>query len=357
MAIRSGWIAPAGPDLDAFEAEMSQFTSIGHAVALSSGTAALHLGLKALGVKHGDEVIVPTLTFGATAFAAVHAGAQPVFLDVEETSWNMDPQLLSEVLAKKARTKSRIAALVPVDLFGRTCDYEAISAIAHEYGIPILEDAAEALGAHHGAAAAGSFGRAGVFSFNGNKIMTTSGGGMLVSHDPEVVNRVRYWANQSREPQLWFEHEEIGYNYRLSNILAALGRAQLVRLPAMIQRRREIRNRYEANFFEVGGISVVTDPPWGTGNSWLTNVRFDLTQFPNAPEAVLAHLGNSRIEARHVWKPMHLQPVFVESESHLTGAADRIFADGLCLPSGPMMTDDDVDLVSELVVRGLNTRR
>ncbi len=352
-SIRSGWVAPLGPEVDAFEGEVSAFTGVPHAVALSSGTAAIHLGLKALGVKPGDDVLVPTLTFGATAFAVTYTGAHPVFLDIEETSWNLDPELLSEVLADRARLGRLPAALIPVDLFGRTCDYDAIMEIASRYDVPVLEDAAEALGARHGEHAAGSFGRAAIFSFNGNKIMTTGGGGMLVSDDSDLVSRVRFWSTQSREPLPWYEHVEIGYNYRLSSVLAAIGRAQLERLPSMIERRLAIRGRYRDALTAVPGITVVADPPWGRGNAWLTNARFDLHRYPDAPERVRVALEEEDIESRPVWKPMHQQPVFAGAARHVTGAADRIFADGLCLPSGAAMTDDDVDRVSTLVLQAL----
>ena len=352
-AIRSGWVAPLGPEVDGFEAEICAFTSVPHAVALASGTAAIHLGLKALGVEPGQDVLVPTLTFGATAFAVTYAGAHPVFLDVEETSWNLDPQVLRETLVERARKNALPAVILPVDLFGRTCDYASIVALAHEFEVPILEDAAEALGASHGSTSAGSFGRAAVFSFNGNKIMTTGGGGMFVTDDKSLADKVRFWSTQSREPLPWYQHEEIGYNYRLSSVLAAIGRAQLRRLPAMITRRREILAQYSLNLGIHDGVSLIQDPPWGRGNSWLTNVRFDLVRHPDAPELVRLALESENIESRPVWKPMHQQPVFKGAECHLTGAADRIFADGLCLPSGADMTDADIDLVSQIVVATL----
>ena len=354
-AIRSGWVAPLGPEVDGFEAEICAFTSVPHAVALASGTAAIHLGLKALGVEPGQDVLVPTLTFGATAFAVTYAGAHPVFLDVEETSWNLDPQVLRETLVERARKNGLPAVILPVDLFGRTCDYASIVALAHEFEVPILEDAAEALGASHGSTSAGSFGRAAVFSFNGNKIMTTGGGGMFVTDDKSLADKVRFWSTQSREPLPWYQHEEIGYNYRMSNILAALGRAQLSRLPAMIERRREIRDRYANLFAHVAGVDVLGDPPWGRSNAWLTTVRFDLALHPDAPTRVREALEAENIESRPVWKPMHQQPVFTRSQSYLTGVADAVFAEGLCLPSGVGMTDDDVDRVAGHVLRELSS--
>jgi len=355
-AVRSGWVAPLGPEVDAFEAEIAAFSGRAHAVALSSGTAALHLGLNALHVGAGQDVVVPTLTFGATAFAVTYTGALPVFLDVESHSWNLDPDLLDEFLAARAATGSLPAAVVPVDVFGCTADYERIMPICEQYGIPVLADAAESLGASHGDRPAGSFGEAAVFSFNGNKIITTSGGGMLVTDDADLAAKVRFWATQSREPFPWYEHEEIGYNYRMSNILAALGRVQLSRLPEMVVRRRSIRDRYADALSGVDGVSVMGDPPWGPGNGWLTTMTIDLAVHPDAPRRVREALEARNIESRPIWKPMHLQPVFAGAQSLLTGVADRVFDAGLCLPSGSAMCDDDIDRVVEGILAELDVR-
>jgi dTDP-4-amino-4,6-dideoxygalactose transaminase len=352
-AMQSGWVAPIGPDIDAFEADLALASGRSHAIALSSGTAAIHLGLLALGVEPGAEVLVPTLTFGATAFAVVHAGSRPVFLDVEEESWNLDPSLLESHLRIKAAEGRLPAAVIPVDVFGRTCEYDSIMRICGEFQVPVLVDSAEALGARHGDSPAGSMGNAAIFSFNGNKIITTSGGGALVTNDPEIARKVRHWATQSREPFPWYEHEEIGYNYRMSNILAALGRAQLARLPEIVERRRAIRERYAATLEKVPGVTVMGDPPWGTWNGWLTTVRFDLSMHPNAPTLIREALETHDIESRPVWKPMHQQPVFKDSECVLTGVADRLFDEGLCLPSGTAMTDIDVDRVLGVILETL----
>jgi dTDP-4-amino-4,6-dideoxygalactose transaminase len=349
-ALSSGWVAPIGPEINAFESELANQAGRSNAVALSSGTAAIHLGLLSLGIVAGDEVLVPTMTFGATAFSVVHAGARPVFLDVEEASWNLDPNLLERHLKRKAREGCLPAAVIPVDVFGRTCDYDSIMRICVEFEVPVLVDSAESLGALHGGLPAGSMGNAAVFSFNGNKIITTSAGGALVTDDPEIARKVRHWSTQSREPFPWYEHEEIGYNYRMSNILAALGRAQLARLPEIIARRRRIRDRYGAALEDVPGITVMGDPPWGTWNGWLTTVLFDLSVHPNAPTRIREALETHDIESRPVWKPMHQQPVFKDSEFVLTGIADRLFAEGLCLPSGTAMTDADVDRVTDLIL-------
>lgn len=353
-AIQSGWVAPLGPDVDAFEEELRSFVGVDHALALSSGTAALHLGLLGLGVRPGDEVIVATLTFGATAFAITYVGARPVFLDVEEQAWGLDPEVLESVLAQRARAGSRIAAIVPVDLYGRPADYDAILPIAQRYGVPVLVDAAESLGAHHGGRSTGSMGAAGVYSFNGNKIMTTSGGGMLVSDDEALIAKARFRSTQSRESVPWYEHNEVGYNYRMSNLLAALGRAQLIRLPEMIARRQAIRARYEAGLGVLPGVTVTADPPWGESNSWLTTVTFDSSLPAGVADHVRRALGAERIESRPIWKPMHLQPVFRDHEAHLTGVADRVFEQGLCLPSGVGLSDGDVDRVVDAVVRAVD---
>lgn len=354
-AIQSGWVAPLGPDVDAFEAEIESFVGVGNALALSSGTAALHLGLLGLGVRPGDDVIVATLTFGATAFAVTYAGARPVFLDVEEEAWGLDPELLETVLAERARKGTQVAAIIPVDLYGRPADYEAILPVAQRYGVPVLVDAAESLGSRHGGRATGTMGAAGVFSFNGNKIMTTSGGGMLVSDDEALIAKARFRSTQSRESVPWYEHNEIGYNYRMSNLLAALGRAQLARLPEMMARRQAIRAHYEASLGSLPGVSVTGDPRWGTGNSWLTTVTVDSSLPAGTPDHVRQVLNAQRIESRPIWKPMHLQPVFRDNEAHLTGVADRVFAQGLCLPSGVGLSDADIDRVIESVTAALAT--
>lgn len=352
-AVTGGWVAPLGPEVDGFEADICAFTRVGRALALSSGTAALHLGLLGLGVTPGDEVIVASLTFGATAFSVTYAGAQPVFLDVEAGSWGLDPALLEAVLAAKAKSGRRIAAIIPVDLFGRPADYDRILPIAAKYDVPVLIDAAESLGATHGDRAAGTMGHAGIYSFNGNKIMTTSGGGMLVSDDQEMIEKARFRSTQSREPFPWYEHEEIGFNYRMSNILAALGRAQLARLPEMIARRRAIRGMYTELLADIEGVTVTADPPWGTGNSWLTTVTFDRSLLPGAAVRVRESLQAQRIESRPIWKPMHQQPVFRDHEAHLTGVADRVFEEGLCLPSGVGLSDGDIERVAQAVKAAL----
>lgn len=349
-AMRSGWLAPVGPDLLDFEKEMASYLGVGHAVGMSSGTAGLHLALKYLGVVPGDAVLVPTLTFAATAFAVTYIGAVPVFIDSEPFSWNMDPELLARAARETRDSGRRVAAIVPVDLYGSTANYDALLPWAEGQGIPVLEDAAEAVGSRHNESRAGSFGRAGVLSFNGNKIMTTSGGGMLVTDDAEMASKVRFWSTQSREPFPWYEHDEIGYNYRLSNILAALGRSQLARIEDTVRQRRKIREWYRGRLGGFDGVTVQNDPPWGTSNAWLTVVLFDARRYPDGAKIVREALEAVEIESRPIWKPMHLQPVFSASPRHLTGVSETLFRDGLCLPSGTAMDEGHIDRVCSVII-------
>ena len=336
-ALRSGWVAPLGPHVDAFEREIAEYVGVEHAVALSSGTAGLHLGLIALGVGAGDDVVVPTMTFAATAFAVTYVGARPVFIDSESTSYNLDPELLAEYLASRAAAGQLPAAVVVVDIYGQTADYARILPICAEYGIPVLEDAAEALGSSHQLGMAGSLGRIGVLSFNGNKIMTTSGGGMLVTEDASIAARVRHLATQAREPVPWYEHNEVGFNYRMSNLLAARGRAQLQRLPDMIRRRTSIHSQY-AELLRADGLDVIACTSWGSSNAWLTLVRLPQGLLAPARRALEA----AGIESRQAWKPMHLQPVFAGCERRLNGRANQLFESALCLPSGSRLSRDEV---------------
>lgn len=348
-ALRSGWVAPLGPEVDQFEVEMAEVSGRGHGVALSSGTAALHLALMAVGVQRGDYVVVPTLTFGATAFAVTYVGAVPIFVDSESQSMNLDPEVLKHLLEQRAALGTLPTAVITVDLFGRTCDYDRILPLCEQYGIPVISDSAEALGASYGSNPAGSTGVCAVFSFNGNKIITTSGGGMLVTDNAEIAHQARFRATQSREPAPWYEHNEIGYNYRMSNILAAIGRAQLARLPEIIEHRRGIREIYSSYLSEIDGVSVSGDPSWGRWNGWLTTIRFDREVWPEASHRVREMLEQHNIESRPIWKPMHQQPVFAGALAELTGEADRIFEEGLCLPSGTGMQDEQVQRVAELI--------
>lgn len=361
-ALHSGWVAPLGPHVDAFEGEVAQRVGVAGAVALSSGTAALHLALDILGARAGTVVILPTMTFAATANAVAYTGATPMFVDSRLDDANLDPDLVREAIDLCGQQGLPVAAIMTVDLFGQCCDNSAVENIAARHGIPVVEDAAEALGARTSQGAAGSFGRAAALSFNGNKVMTTSGGGMLLSDDVDLLQRARYLSAQARQATPWYEHTELGYNYRLSNILAALGRGQLTRLDAMIQRRRQIRARYEAHAGELEGIrflgSPASDDPETSGdNYWLTTVVIDRTAYDvGADEAVYA-LSAAGIEARHLWKPMHRQPLYAGALSVLTGAAEALFRTGIALPSGSALTDDEVDRVVTALVTLLRGRR
>lgn len=344
-AFASNWIAPLGPDVDAFEQEFAEYVGVAHATALSSGTAALHLALVLLGVGPGDEVVVPTLTFVASANAVRYVGAEPVFVDSDRRTWNLDPELLAEELEVRARAGRPPAAVIGVDLYGQSVDWERVLLCCDEHGVPVIEDAAEGLGATHRGRSVGSFGRMGAFSFNGNKIITTSGGGMLVSDDPEVVERARHLSTQGRDPAPHYEHSELAYNYRMSNLLAAVGRAQLRSLPAKVERRRAINDRYRKVLADVPGIGFMPNADDGEPTNWLTLVTIDDTDFGATPTDVRLHLESLDIEARPAWKPMHLQPLYAASPCRGGAVAEWIFRTGLCLPSGSSMSDGDVERV------------
>lgn len=345
-AFDAGWIAPVGPDIDAFEGELAGLTGWPGAVVLSSGTAALHLALLEQGVGQGDDVFVSTFTFAATANAVMYCGANPVFIDSDNETWNMSAALLGEALADAADRDTLPKAVVVVDLYGQCADYDVILPICRQYGVPLIEDAAEALGATYKARPAGTLGDVGVFSFNGNKIITTSGGGAFVSPNANMAERVRYLATQARQPATHYEHTEVGFNYRLSNLLAAIGRAQLERLPAMSARRVEINQRYRRALADVAGLSLmpIADSGW---NGWLTCVIFDN---PRERDAVQQVLAKHDIESRPLWKPMHQQPVFEGAAAWVDGTSQQLFDHGLCLPSGSVLTDEQIDRVGELIV-------
>ena len=344
-AIDTNWIAPAGPDLDAFEAELAVATGRSHCVGLSSGTAGLHLALETAGVSAEDTVLVSTLTFVATANALHQLGAQPIFIDSDKATWNMDPALVDETLANCAAVESLPKAVVPVDLYGQCANYSDLVPICAKYGVPIIADSAESLGASHAGAPAGSFGQTAVLSFNGNKIITASGGGAITTDDEEIAFRVRHLATQAREPAPYYEHVDRGYNYRMSNILAALGRAQLETLDERVDRRRSFNSGYRDLFESVPGIEVMPEAPNSRTTFWLTAITVDPVVSSTRNEEIRLALEAENIESRPVWKPMHLQPAYSEERSVLSGVADRLFATGLCLPSGSGMTDSDFDRV------------
>lgn len=348
-ALESGWIAPLGPQVEAFEQEFAQVIGAKHALAVSSGTAALHLALIHAGVGQGDEVVVSTLTFAASAFPVLYLGAKPVFVDSEPLSWNMDPNLLADWLEARGRKGRLPKAVILVHLYGQSADIDPIRALCQEYGVPLIEDAAEALGSTYKGRSPGTFGAAGVFSFNGNKIITTSGGGMLVSDDPSLIAHARKLATQAREPVPWYEHQEVGYNYRLSNLLAALGRAQLRTLEARVEARRRIFERYVQGLGDLPGISFQPEAPWGRHTRWLSVITVDHKAFGHSPEKIRQALEAKGIESRPVWKPLHLQPVFRGAEVVGGSVAEGLFAQGLCLPSGSSLSPEEQERVIEAI--------
>ena len=355
-ALRSGWVAPAGPAVEAFERDIAERVGVAHAVGLSSGTAALHLALLALGVRAGQVVIVPTLTFAATANAVAYTGAEPYFVDCDPQTGNIDAGLLGEVLATLHREGRDIGAVITVDLFGRCADYADIVPLCAQYEVPLLEDAAEALGSTYRGRAAGSFGAAAVLSFNGNKIMTTSGGGMLLTDDGALAAHCRHLSTQARQPVPYYEHLEIGYNYRLSNLLAALGRAQLCRLDDMTGRRRELRDGYTKLFASTDGVTVLGADD-AEANCWLTSIVVEQARTGWHAHELADHLAAQDIESRPIFKPMHLQPVFAGARSALTGAAQHLFENGLSLPSGSAIQEPQVRKVFDTIMEFVDGRR
>jgi dTDP-4-amino-4,6-dideoxygalactose transaminase len=350
-ALDSGWVAPLGPEVDAFEAELAAVSGRDFGVALSSGTAGLHLALILNGVGAGDRVLVSTLTFSATANAIRYVGAEPVFVDSDETTWNMDPELLAEALGQ-----GEYAACLPVDIYGQLADYRAIEPLCAEYGVPIIEDAAEALGATLGGRPAGSFGGVAALSFNGNKIITTSGGGALVTDDGDWAQQARFLATQARDPAPHYQHSQIGYNYRLSNLLAALGRSQLADLDRRVKTRREHNAAYREGLGDLPGVEFMPEAPGSHSTFWLTCLTIDPEQAGVDREAVRLHLETMDIESRPAWKPMHLQPVFASCLSYGGDVAADLFDNGLCLPSGSSLTSADRDRVIDGVRSVFATR-
>jgi len=354
-AFRTNWIAPLGPHIDAFERELAAYVNTPHAVALSSGTAALHLALLALGIGRGDTVWVSTLTFAPSAFPLSYVGANPVFVDSELRTWNMDPLLLADALDEAALRNTLPRAVVVVHLYGQCADMDPIVEACARHDVLLIEDAAEALGARYKGRAAGTFGDVGFFSFNGNKIITTSGGGMLITPHASVDARVRLLASQAREPVPHYEHIHIGYNYRLSNVLAGIGRGQLLEIESRVAARRAVHDRYANAFRDVPGLATIPEETFGSSesrsNRWLTVVTIDRQQFGADPETARLALERAGIESRAVWKPMHQQPVFRRADAIGGSVADACFASGLCLPSGSSMSVHDQERVVDAVLR------
>ena len=355
-AIEDNWVAPVGPNLTGFEADICRATGAAHCVALSSGTAAIHLGLILLGVGPGDEVLCPSFTFVATANPILYLGATPVFVDSEPDTWNLCPERLREAIVDRLAKGKKPKALLLVHLYGMPAKLTEIMAIAAEYGLPVLEDAAEALGSSFNKQPLGSFGAVGVFSFNGNKILTTSGGGALVTNDAALAQKTRFLATQAKDDAPHYQHSEVGYNYRLSNVLAGIGRGQMGLLDERVKRRREIFAWYHEHLARLPGLTVALAPePAGSrSNRWLTTILLNASDSQDAgsqplitPETVRLQLETHNVESRPLWKPLHLQPLFQSAPMYGGAVCADLFARGLCLPSGTAMTDVELRRVAD----------
>jgi dTDP-4-amino-4,6-dideoxygalactose transaminase len=348
-ALKSNWITTLGPQVDAFEQEICKKIGVRSAVALASGTAGLHLALLLLGVGPGDEVLCSDLTFAASANAIAYLGAKPVFIDSDHTTWNMDPALLTEELDAWAKKGRLPKAVIVVDLYGQCADYTPITEICKKYEIPIVEDAAEALGSTYQGTSASKFGEMGIFSFNGNKIITTSGGGMLVSDNQEYIKQARFLSQQARDQAPHYEHSHIGYNYRMSNLLAAVGRGQLERLDHKVVKKRAINEFYRKTLGDLPGIDFMPEAPYGISNRWLTVILITPEEFGVDKEVVRLALEAENIESRPIWKPMHLQPIFRDCRVRGGAVSEDLFERGLCLPSGTQMTEQDLERVVDVL--------
>lgn len=348
-ALASGWVAPLGPQVDAFEGEVAAYVGVRYAAAVSSGTAALHLATILAGVGDGDSVVCSSFTFAATANVVRYQRAEPIFVDSDAATWNMDPDLLEEALADAARRGKPPKAVIVVDLYGQCANYARIESICQAYGVVLIEDAAEALGATCNGRKAGAFGAMAALSFNGNKIITTSGGGMLLSDDEALITRARFLATQARDPAPHYQHSTVGYNYRMSNILAAIGRAQLKTLEARVARRRQIFESYREGLQDLPGITFMPEAPYGRSNRWLTCIVVDPERFGVDREAIRLALEAANIESRPLWKPMHLQPVFQGCTTYGGRVSEQLFQKGLCLPSGSNLTDEDQERIIAII--------
>lgn len=340
-AFDTNWLAPLGPNVNHFEKEITEKVQVNHAAALVSGTAAIHLGLKALGVSDGDKVICPSFTFAATANAITYLNAEPIFVDSEELTWNIDPELL-----EKALEEQDIKAVIVVHLYGIAAQMDKIKDICKKYNVPILEDAAESLGSEYKGIPTGTIGDIGIYSFNGNKIITTSGGGMLVSNNQKIVDKIRFWSTQSREQALHYEHKEVGYNYRMSNVVAGIGRGQLKILDRRVAQKKEIFKTYYEGLNDIDSITFMPENDWDKPNYWLSCI---LLNSEKLQEKIIKVLKEHNIESRPLWKPMHLQPVYQGELSYINGVAENLFKLGLCLPSDTNMDQDDLIKVISII--------
>lgn len=350
-AFATNWVAPLGPNVEAFEKSLEQYYPSRHAAVLSSGTAAIHLALVMLGVKAGDEVIVQSFTFCATANPITYLGAKPVFVDSEPNTWNISPTLLRQAIEDRiSRTGRKPKAIIAVDLYGMPAKWDEIEDIASSYGIPLIEDSAEAMGSRYKGKKCGCFGKYGILSFNGNKIITTSGGGALLCNTQEEKEKAVFYSTQAREKADYYQHEEIGYNYRMSNICAGIGRGQMEVLEKHLAHHKTLHNLYCKAFKDINGISVHSNPDSRfDSNYWLTNILIDKEKCCKDCTQVMHHLAKSGIESRRLWKPMHMQPVYADAPAYTDGTAERIFDKGLCLPSGPCVSIEDAEFVVKTI--------
>lgn len=347
-AFATNWLSTVGPHLTAFESEFRAKQGM-HSVALGSGTAAIHLGLRLLGVGPGDEVISPSLTFVASVNPIRYLGAKPMFVDSDESTWNLDPQRLADALTERAKVNRLPKAVMVVHLYGQCADMDALQSICARYDVPIIEDAAEALGAFYKGKPAGSFADVSAFSFNGNKIITTTGGGMLSTTNKDWADRARFWSTQARDPGVAYEHTDLGYNYRLSNVLAGIGRGQLMVLEERVAQRRAVFSRYAKAFDEVPGINAMPEASFGTSTRWLSVFLIEAARSHASRDDVLTALERENIEARPVWKPMHLQPLNNDCEWLGGDVAEKLFRDGICLPSSSSLSEEDQGRVINVI--------
>ena len=351
-AFRTNWIAPLGPNVDAFESEIAELVGSKHAAAVSSGTAAIHLAVRMLGVKPGDRVFCSTLTFAASANPIVYEGGEPVFIDSEPDSWNMSPVALERAFDAAVAEGWLPRAVIVVNLYGQSADMDPILEICNRHGVPIIEDAAESLGGKYKGRQSGIFGLMGIYSFNGNKIITTSGGGMLISDDEDLIRQARFLATQARDPAPHYQHSQIGFNYRMSNILAGVGRGQLQVLGDRVEARRAVFQAYADGLSGIPGVEWMPEPEWSYSNRWLSAATINPAVAGITASEVIRRLSEEMIEARPVWKPMHLQPVFSHCRHFAHGnkpVSDHIFDHGLCMPSGSNMTEAEIGRVVDVM--------
>lgn len=349
QAFDENWVSPVGPNIDGFEKDICKYNNINHAAALSSGTSGIHLALILLGVQSGDEVLCSSFTFSASANPIRYQLATPIFVDSEEETWNIDPILLEKAIIDRTKNRNKPKALILVHLYGVSAKMDEILSICEKYEIPIIEDAAEALGSLYKGKALGTFGKFGVYSFNGNKIITTSGGGMLVSNDEELIEKSKFLSTQARDKAPHYQHSHIGYNYRMSNICAGIGRGQMQVLNLRVSQKRKIRSFYEKIFDGIEGVNVLKENSNSFSNAWLSCVLIDPEKIGFGREKLRLAFEKDNIEARPLWKPMHLQPVFKNFPSYLNGVSQQLFSQGLCLPSDTNMRENEFKRVEKVI--------